>query len=69
MDAVKQSVVYEYPVRRAFDYNGTAYEAGDMWQPGGFRNDALILEYYVDKARATAVQGTPPPPISKRGKR
>lgn len=70
MDTVtEQTVIYEYPVRRPFDYDGTHYNAGDMWTPLGFRNDSLIIEYYTDKAGAVAKTGTPPPALTKRRKR
>lgn len=50
-----QATVYEYPVRRSFTYNGEEYEPGDMWTPGGFRNDKNIIAFFVNREQAQIV--------------
>ena len=39
-----------YTATRQFQYDGVDYQPGDTWEPGGFRNDNLLIEYeYVKK--------------------
>ena len=33
-----------FTVRKKFNYNGKDYKQGDVWEPGGFRNDDAIID-------------------------
>jgi hypothetical protein len=63
-----QATVYEYPVRRSFQYNGEQYNPGDWWTPGGFKNDKNIIKFFVNSQFAQIKQEPAPKKTTRRRK-
>ncbi len=52
----------QYRVRQGFKYAGRWFKAGELWEPAGNKNDALIIRNrLVATERLTAPKAVPVP--------